>query len=70
MGWAQVAAVLASHAQRYDVIGLEWVIGRGCSTAQVADGVGREDAITFFPVATGVRVGSCLVGVASMLTAA
>ena len=70
MGRAEVAAVLSSQAQGQDVIGFEWILGRGCSTAQVADGVGREDALTFLPVAAGVRVGSLSVVVAPVLAAA
>ena len=45
-------------------------MGRVVNRTDVAHGIGREDALAFLPVATGVRVGSLLVGVASMLAAA
>jgi hypothetical protein len=70
MDWAEVAGVVSTHAQSYDVVGLEWIGKGGGSTAEVAPGVRGEDAVTFVFVLTGVRVGSLSVGVAPVLAAA
>lgn len=58
MGRLQVASVPTSQAHGDDVVGLQRISGGGWSTAEVADGVGCQDAIAFFAVAVGIGAGS------------
>lgn len=70
MGWAEVPLMVSSHAQSQDVVGFEWIGWGGWLTAEVAHGIGGEDALAFLPIATGVGVGSFSVGVAPVLATA